>query len=397
MSGSGEAPGSQRRELVVIRPLFAAGFVTAFGAHSIAATLGLGPDLAGDLLALGVLLALYDGAEVLLKPVFGVLADRIGPRPVLLGGLVGFAVASAGFVLAADQPAALGVARLAQGAAAAAFSPAAGTMIARIAPDRRRGRAFGSYGAWKGLGYALGPIAGGILLSLGGYRLLFLVLTGLAVAVAGWAAAVAPRLDPLPRARQTVLDLARRLTARGFLVPTVALASATAALSGAVGFLPVIGARAGLGPIATGAAVSVLAAAAALSQPLVGRLRDTGRLTDHTGVVLGLLLTAAGLALPALAPHLVGLLGAAVLIGAGTGVITPLAFTALAAGSPPERTGQTMGAAEIGRELGDAGGPLLIGSIATLATLGAGFLGLAGALLLAAGAVVGRRPHSHRT
>jgi hypothetical protein len=54
----------------VIRPLFAAGFVTAFGAHSIAATLGVAtPDLPTHLFTLGVLLALYDGAEVLLKPV----------------------------------------------------------------------------------------------------------------------------------------------------------------------------------------------------------------------------------------------------------------------------------------------------------------------------------------
>ena len=312
---------------------------------------------------------------------------------MLVGGLLGFAVASAGFVLAADQPVALGLARLAQGAGAAAFSPAASTMIARIAPDRRRGRVFGSYGAWKGLGYALGPIVGGILLTLGGHRLLFLVLTGLAAAVACWAAAVAPRLPALPRRRQTVLDLARRLTAREFLVPTLALGSATAALSGGVGFLPVIGDRAGLGAIATGAAVSVLAVTAALSQPAVGRIRDAGRLPEHTGVVGGLLLTALGLALPALAPGLVGLLGAAVLIGAGTGVITPLAFAALASG-PAERMGQTMGAAEVGRELGDAGGPLLIGSIATLATLAAGFLGLAAALLVAAGAVVAGRPRS---
>jgi len=85
VSGANPAPDSGRRELVVMRPLFAAGFVTAFGAHSIAATLGLGPDLAEHLLALGVLLALYDGAEVLLKPAFGALADRIGPRPVLVG------------------------------------------------------------------------------------------------------------------------------------------------------------------------------------------------------------------------------------------------------------------------------------------------------------------------
>src|SRR5919202_6568067 len=104
-------------------PLLAAGFVTAFGAHAIAATLGrYASDRHASLVQLGVLLALYDGAEVLLKPAFGTLADRIGARPVLVGGLLAFAAACAAFV-AAGQPHALAATRLAQGAAAAAFSP----------------------------------------------------------------------------------------------------------------------------------------------------------------------------------------------------------------------------------------------------------------------------------
>jgi hypothetical protein len=55
--------GSGSLEKAVIRPLFAAGFVTAFGAHGIAANLGAAsPEgLATHLLTLGVLLALYDG------------------------------------------------------------------------------------------------------------------------------------------------------------------------------------------------------------------------------------------------------------------------------------------------------------------------------------------------
>src|SRR5207302_6973051 len=149
-------------------PLYAAGFVTAFGAHSIAANLGAythGEH--ASLLTLGLLLAVYDGAEVILKPVFGSLSDRVGPRPVLLGGLLAFALASIAFVLAGN-PAAVGLARLGQGAAAAAFSPAAGALVARLSPGKRHGRAFGGYGAWKGLGYTLGPLLGGALITLGG-------------------------------------------------------------------------------------------------------------------------------------------------------------------------------------------------------------------------------------
>jgi MFS family permease len=78
----------------------------------------------------------------------------------------------------------------------------------------------------------------------------------------------------------------------------------------------------------------VLAATAALSQPWVGRARDAGHLTDRTGVTLGLVLTAAGLVVPALLPELVGLLIAAGVIGLGIGMITPLAFATLAATSP---------------------------------------------------------------
>ncbi len=368
-------------------PLYAAGFVTAFGAHSIAASLGgYTHDQHASLLTLGLLLAIYDGAEVVLKPVFGALADRIGPRPVLLGGLLAFAAASAAFVLAGN-PALVGLARLGQGAAAAAFSPAAGALVARLSPATRHGRAFGGYGAWKGLGYTLGPLLGGVLITLGGFTLLFATLTVLALAVALWATMAVPAAPPLPRARQTVLDLARRLSRSSFLRPTATLAAATAALAVGVGFLPVAGAATGLGPLATGAAVSLLALCSSLVQPWAGRARDAGRLRDGAGMAAGLVLAAAGMTLAALVPGIVGILGAAVAIGTGVGVATPLGFAHLAATTPRERLGQTMGAAEVGRELGDAGGPLVVGALAVATSLDAGLLGLAVLVMLAGVAV----------
>ncbi|MEU6357695.1 MFS transporter [Streptomyces sp. NPDC047072] len=366
-------------------PLYAAGFTTAFGAHGIAANLGgFSDDAVTSLLVLGGLLALYDGAEVVLKPLFGALADRIGARPVLLGGLVAFAGASTLYVLA-DSPGWLWAARLGQGAAASAFSPSASALVARLNPAAKHGRAFGSYGFHKSVGYTLGPLLGGVLVWAGGLRLLFGVLAVLGAVVALWAWAAVPVVPPLPKTRQTVLDLARRLADPAFLAPTAALAAATAALSVGVGFLPVSGRAAGLGTIATGAAVSVLAGCAAVVQPRAGRALDEGRLTTRFGLLAGLLVTAAGLAC-AMLPGLAGVLAAAALIGAGTGLITPLGFAALASSTPPERLGQTMGSAELGRELGDAGGPLLVGAVATATTLTYGYGVLA--VLVALGPLV---------
>lgn len=376
-------------------PLYAAGFVTAFGAHSIASGLGaLTREQHASLLTLGVVLAVYDGAEVVLKPVFGSLADRIGPRSVLLGGLVAFALASGAFVLAGD-PALVAVTRLGQGAAAAAFSPAAGALVARLSPEQRRGRAFGGYGAWKGLGYTLGPLLGGVAIAIGGFGALFGVLAGLAALTALWAVLVVPAAPPLPRRRQTVVDLARWLGRSRFLAPTATLAATTGALAVGVGFLPVRGAAAGLGPVVTGAAVSVLAVCSALVQPWSGRAHDAGRLPARPGMALGLAMTAAGLVIAALVPGPGGVLGAAAVIGAGVGSATPLGFAHLAATAPPERLGRTMGAAEVGRELGDAGGPLLVGAVAAAVSLSGGLIAFA-AVVAVLSAVVGAHRRAGR-
>ena len=134
------------------------------------------------------------------------------------------------------------------------------------------------------------------------------------------------------------------------------------------------------------AVVAVLALSSTLTQPLIGRLRDQKRITSGTGMSLGLALVAAGTVLLAIAPQPATLYMAAVLIGTGIGITTPLGFAHLADTTPPERMGRTMGTAELGRELGDAGGPLIVGTIATATSIAAGLGTLA--LLVAIASVL---------
>ena len=364
-------------------PLYAAGFVTAFGAHSIAAALGAQSGNIGlTLLNLGILLALYDVAEVFLKPVFGALSDRIGAKPVVVGGLLAFAALSL-IGLGAADPLVLALARLGQGAAASAFSPASSAMVARMARGGKAGTYFGRYGSWKSLGYIIGPPLGAGLILAGGFPLLFGALSALAAVTALWVLVSVPHLAPLPRKRYTVMDLARQIGERRFLVPTLVLAASTGALGAAVGFLPALAARHGMDAFAGTAAVSVVALGSVLTQPWIGRLRDRNAVTDNKGTTAGLLLIAAGIAAVAVAPGVVTIFVAAACIGTGIGAATPLGFAHLADTTPPERMGRTMGSAELGRELGDAGGPLLVGGIATATALPFG-LGVLAVLVAAA-------------
>lgn len=373
-------------------PLFLAGFTTAFGAHSVAAVLGSAATPGAGLLALGLALAVYDLAEVVLKPVFGALADRIGPKPVIVGGLLGFAAASIAGTLVAGAFG-FAVVRFAQGAAASAFSPASSAAVARLAPAGGTGGAFGRYGSWKGLGYAGGPLLGAALVVAGGFPLLSATLAAIALAAALWVLAAVPALPPAPRRRATLADLIRESTAPAFLRPVVALAAAAGVLVAAIGFLPAAGNALGLGVFATTAAASLLAVASALTQPVVGRALDRGRITARAGMGAGLLTAAAGVALVAALPSVVTLYLAALAVGLGVGVATPLGFAVLARDADPATLGRTMGTAEIGRELGDAGAPALAGAVAAPFGLMAGL----GALALVVGAaalvpLLGRRP-----
>ena len=83
--------------------------------------------------------------------------------------------------------------------------------------------------------------------------------------------------------------------------------------------------------------------------------------------IVGTSLIAVAFLLVAAVPSLVTILAAALLSGVGVAVLTPVAFANLVATSPPERLGRTMCTAELGRQTGDAVGPLVVGSVGMIA------------------------------
>jgi EmrB/QacA subfamily drug resistance transporter len=134
----------------------------------------------------------------------GKLADLLGRRITFLGGLIGFAAASA-VGGAATSFGMLVAARACQGAFGALLAPSALSLLTTTFSDTRdRGKAFGVFGAIAGAGGAVGLLLGGLLTEYLSWRwCLYVNLLFAAVAAAG--AVVLLRRQP--PARRTRLDL----------------------------------------------------------------------------------------------------------------------------------------------------------------------------------------------
>ncbi|ETK37481.1 MFS transporter, partial [Microbispora sp. ATCC PTA-5024] len=105
----------------------------------------------------------------------GSLADRWGPRRVYRVALAAFGLVSL-LCAAAPGAGALIGARALLGVAAAGLVPASLAVLAALYPEpARRARAVGAWAAVTSLGLISGPVLGGVLVALGGWRLVFLV------------------------------------------------------------------------------------------------------------------------------------------------------------------------------------------------------------------------------
>ncbi|GGU80838.1 MFS transporter [Streptomyces albospinus] len=151
----------------------------------------------------------------------GVLADRWGARRVYVLALTAFAALSV-LCAAAPDTGSLIAGRALLGAAGAGLVPASLALLIALSPDPAgRTRAIGAWAALSGLGAAAGPVLGGGLIELGGWRLVFLVNPPIALA----ALLLARRL-PAPPARAAGNAL-RALDRPGLLLSTTALAALT--------------------------------------------------------------------------------------------------------------------------------------------------------------------------
>ncbi len=369
--------------------LEACGFVTSFGAHVVATNLPSYAQAIGvGAFVIGLLIAVYDFAELFAKPLAGFLADRRGMKLTLVAGLIIFIFGSLLFLVV--SPKLLLLVRFVQGLGAAALSTVSISLVAEYFVDGR-GKAFGIYNAIKGAGYVIAPALGGFIVHGYGFAMIFVVSAGV-----GAVALLLCGLLP-PAHKASFEDDEDEMTLRQFflifkeprLLPIYGIIVINMFLVGILfGFLPVYLHGIGYTPLASGTVVSVATFSYLLVQPLAGYLAD--KVAIQTTVFAGLLLAA--LAIVAITffsgtPLLCIVVGA----GIGVGTVWTNSDALVSSLASKRQLGASIGAAQSFKEFGDMVGPLLIGLLTQLFGVRTGFV-TCGALALVALLLLRRIP-----
>ena len=114
-------------------------------------------------------------------PLGGALGDRFGRKRFFLAGMVVFTLGSVACALSTSDVALIG-SRALQGAGGAFMSALTLAILTETYPVERRAGAFGMWAAISGLGFGLGPVVGGALLSVFSWSSVFWVNVPFAVA-----------------------------------------------------------------------------------------------------------------------------------------------------------------------------------------------------------------------
>lgn len=221
-------------------------------------------DLGLSLVQAGFLLSLVQLAGMTLGLMVGLMADRLGPRRVMLGGLLLLAAGSALGALAPSVKVLLAT-RVVEGMGfLCAVLPAPGLLRQRVQHGATLSRALGWWGAYMPLGTALALLLGVPLLQVVGWRWAWVLLAGLSLmAAAGLAKWAAPDAALAATAASPASSLGARLRrtlqSGGPWLVALAFFLYSGQWLAVVGFLPTIYHQAGY----TGTTVAVLSALAA--------------------------------------------------------------------------------------------------------------------------------------
>lgn len=318
----------------------------------------------------GVVVATFAAVETVFKTTWGSLADRIGRRPVVVGGLLLSSTAPVLMTLL-RVPVLFIPLRLVDGTGSAALWPSAAAATADLTDPGRRAAGMGTLNMFFLSGLALGPSLGLFVSgAFGSYHAGFYLASALLLAAAGIAALVfrddVPRsadAGPPPRLGEGFGGILRGVRGSPLLLAMLAVAFIQMFGVGLLAPILVIYAHevVQLSDQLIGTVFLVMVLGVAVASVPGGRLAD--RVGGARTVAWGMVLASAGMWLLPLAGKgsLPVLAAAAVLLGGSYAVSSPAWLALMSETAPRGSTGMVMGASETAQGAGLVIGPVLGG------------------------------------
>jgi DHA1 family tetracycline resistance protein-like MFS transporter len=313
----------------------------------IAKSYGFGP------LQIGLLFAAYPICQLVAGPILGRLSDRYGRRPVLIFSQAGTALSFVMLGLSRDFTVML-LARMLDGASGGNILVAQ-AYVADVTKPEHRARSYGLIGAAFGVGFVLGPLLGGLIVSLPvseewRLRLPFLVAAGFSTLA--WLLVLTRLPESRPPdglARSSARVLSRRGLADTVRLPGVGRLIAVGSLN-ILAFAALEGTfalylREHLGWTERGAMFGFAflgLVTAAVQGGLIRRL--VPRFGEPRLALAGLSLCVLGFAWLGMTASTPGLLGAILAIGIGQGLVSPSITGLLSRVTPANEQGAVFGA-----------------------------------------------------
>ncbi|MDE0591742.1 MAG: MFS transporter [Dehalococcoidia bacterium] len=341
-----------------------------FAKEEMAATIGL----------VGLVIAArYIGTMIFDVPA-GILVGRLGLRKTMIAGVILFGISA---VWAGLSPnfSSLMASRMLAGASFALWSISRHSYIATAVPMDVRGRALSLFGGISRIATILGPLMGGILAESVGIRVPFYAQAGVAVLTLGMVLITTHNMIEPSRSvsRHNVFaELGTVVTRhrRDFATAGVAAVALQFVRAGREFLIPVWGGELGLGKDQIGSIAAASFAVDSMLFPLVGYSMDKwGR--KSTGIPAFIMLGTA-IALIPLTGSFGALMAVGLIAGLGNGLSSGFVLIMGTDLAPKENPGEFLGVWRLISDTGGASGPIAIGGIAQILTLGIASVSTAG-------------------
>jgi MFS family permease len=326
------------------------------------------------------------------SPIWGVMGDRYGRKPMLLRSMIGGAI-TVGLIFFARSPTELLILRFLQGATSGTVA-AATALVAAETPRARVGWALGVVTSAVALGGAIGPVVGGVAGAVFGLRLVFLG-GGVLLLVATIPVLLIVRESPR---RARVGPQLGMLTLIGQRPGAV---RALSVLIGSQGLISVCNSATQLllvlrllemltGGVAAVTGIAFGLAGVASSAAAIVYTQVTRRLGYVRTTALAAAMVAVAVSLIAVAPWVAVVVIGVALNGLFSGVVIPATASMIGLETPPEAQSTVFGANASSVALGFSIGPLIGGGVAATAGVPAALVVIA-VLALGLAALVAAR------